>query len=209
MIIVGLTGSIGSGKSTVAGLFKQLGAYVIDWDEMARKAVRPHSRAWRDIVEHFGDAFLNEDLTLNRQRLADAVFADKEKVAVLNRIVHPEVFRDDERITSLIRDVDPDALVIKEIPLLYEADLPITLDKTIVVTAAVKSRLRRLEKKGMRREDALNRMRSQLPPEEKTRSADFIIDNDGSLKDTRKQVEAIYSLLRRRVRRQRRSQEAA
>jgi dephospho-CoA kinase len=207
MIIVGLTGSIGSGKSTVADLFKRLGAYVIDWDELARKAVRPHSNAWREIVEHFGDGFLNEDLTLNRQRLADAVFSDKEKVAVLNRIVHPEVFRDDERITGVIRSLDSDALVIKDIPLLYEADLQISLDKTIVVAAAEKTRLRRLEKKGMAREDALNRMRTQLPLEEKTKAADFVIDNDGSLRKTRKQVEALYSMLRRRASRQRRNHE--
>jgi dephospho-CoA kinase len=207
MIIVGLTGSIGSGKSTVADLFKRLGAYVIDWDELARKAVRPHSNAWREIVEHFGDGFLNEDLTLNRQRLADAVFSDKEKVAVLNRIVHPEVVRDDERITGVIRSLDSDALVIKDIPLLYEADLQISLDKTIVVAAAEKTRLRRLEKKGMAREDALNRMRTQLPLEEKTKAADFVIDNDGSLRKTRKQVEALYSMLRRRASRQRRNHE--
>lgn len=200
MITVGLTGSIGTGKSTVAGLFKELGAYIIDWDELARKAVRPHCKAWREIVEQFGDGYLNEDLTLNRQKLADIVFSDKEKLSILNRIVHPEVFRDDKRITDAIKSLDPDALVVKDIPLLHEADLPISVDKTIVVAAGEKTRLRRLQKKGMTLEDARNRMRSQLTLEEKIKTADFVINNNGSLKDTRRQVEVIHSLLRRGAR---------
>lgn len=207
MIIVGLTGSIGTGKSTVAGLFKELGAYVVDWDELARKVVRPHSKAWIEIVKHFGDDFLNEDLTLNRQKLADTVFSDNEKVTILNQIVHPEVFKEDERITSTIKSLDPDALVIKDIPLLHEADLPICVDKTIVVAASEQTRLRRLEKRGLSRQDAQTRMRSQLPLEEKIRTADFVINNDGSLKETRRQVEAIYSLLKRRARRLKRNKE--
>jgi dephospho-CoA kinase len=197
MIIVGLTGGVGTGKSTVAGFFAQLGAYIIDWDELAREVVCPHSRAWKRIIECFGKDVLNEDLTINRQKLAKIVFTEKGKVEELNQIVHPEVFREDERITNEIRSRDPDALVIKEIPLLFELAEPISVDEVIVVSAGEKTQLRRLKEKGMSRQDAERRMESQHPIEEKIKSADFIVNNDGTQKATKRQVEEIYSLLRK------------
>jgi dephospho-CoA kinase len=197
MIIVGLTGSVGTGKSTVTNFFKELGAYIIDWDELARDVVRPHLKAWQEIVEYFGKDFLNEDLTVNRQKLAEMVFSDKEKVAKLNQIVHPEVFEEDERITDEIKRLDPAALVIKDIPLLFELTRPIFMDKIVVVSASEQTQLRRLEEKGMSREDARSRIKSQLPLKEKIKSADFVINNDGPLEETKKQVEEIYSLLRK------------
>ena len=195
MIIVGLTGSVGTGKSTVANSFKELGAYVIDWDELAREVVRPRSKAWKEIVEHFEKDVFNEDLTINRQKLAEIVFSDKEKLEKLNQIVHPEVFEEDERIANEIRSIDPDALIIKDIPLLFELTRPVFVDKIVVVSASEQTQLRRLEEKGMSREDAQNRIKSQFPLEEKIKSADFVINNDGSLEETKRQVEEIYSLL--------------
>jgi dephospho-CoA kinase len=197
MTIVGLTGSVGTGKSTVTKFFRQLGAYIIDWDELARAVVRPHSKAWKEIVEYFGKDFLNEDLTINRQKLAEVVFSDKEKVTKLNHIVHPEVLKEDERMTSEIKSLDPDALIIKDIPLLFELTRPVYVDKIVVVSASEQTQLRRLEGKGITREDAQSRIKSQLPLEEKIESADFIINNDGPLEETKKQVEEIYSLLRK------------
>jgi len=197
MIIVGLTGSVGTGKSTVTNFFRELGAYIIDWDELAREVIRPHSRAWKEIVGYFGKGILNADLTINRQKLAEIVFPDKKKVTKLNQIVHPEVFKEDERITSEIKSLDPDALIIKDIPLLFELTRPIVVDKVVVVSASEQTQLRRLEEKGMSREDARRRIRSQLPLEEKIKSADFVIDNDGPLEETKRQVEEIYSLLRK------------
>jgi len=196
MIIVGLTGSVGTGKSTVAKFFRELGAYIIDWDELAREVIHPHLRAWKEIVEYFGRDFLNEDLTINRQKLAEVVFSDREKVAKLNQIVHPEVFKEDERITNEIKSLDPDALIIKDIPLLFELTRPIFVDKVVVVSASEQTQLRRLEKKGMNRKDAQSRIKSQLPLAEKIESADFVINNDGSLEETKRQVEELYSLLR-------------
>jgi len=195
MIIVGLTGSVGTGKSTVAKFFRQLGAYVIDWDELARMVIRPHSKAWKEIVEYFGKDFLNEDLTINRQKLAEVVFSDKEKVTKLNRIVHPEVLKEDERITTEIKSIDPDAMIIKDIPLLFELTHPIFVDKIVVVSASEQTQLKRLEEKGITREDAQNRIKFQLPLEEKIKSADFVINNEGSLEETKRQVEEIYTLL--------------
>jgi len=196
MTIVGLTGGLGTGKSTVTGFFQELGAYIIDWDELARDAIRPHSKAWKEIVGRFGKGILNDDLTVNRQKLADVVFSDREKLAKLNQIAHPEVFKEDERITSEIKNLDPDALIIKDIPLLFEVASHIPVDKVVVVSASEQTRLRRLREKGISREDARNRMRFQLPLEQKVVSADLVINNDGSLEETRKQVEKIYSLLK-------------
>jgi len=197
MIIAGLTGSVGTGKSTVANFFKELGAYIIDWDELAREVVHPHLEAWEEIVGVFGKDILNEDLTLNRQKLADMVFPDKEKVAKLNQIVHPQVFKEDARITNEIKSLDPDALILKDIPLLTEEARPLFVDKIIVVAASEQTQIGRLEERGMSREDAQNRIKSQLPLEEKIKFADFVINNDGSLEETKKQVEEVYSLLKK------------
>ena len=197
MIIVGLTGSVGTGKSTVTNFFRELGAYIIDWDELAREVTRPHLKAWKEIVEYFGNDYLNEDLTINRQKLAEIVFSDKERVTKLNQIVHPEVFKEDERITNEIKSLAPDALIIKDIPLLFELTRPVFVDKTVVVSASEQTQLRRLEKRGMSREDTQSRIKSQLPLKEKIKSADFVINNDGPLEETKKQVEEIYSLLRK------------
>jgi len=197
MIIVGLTGSVGTGKSTVTNFFRKMGAYIIDWDELAREVTRPHLRAWKGIVEYFGKDFLNEDLTINRQKLADIVFSNKEKVEKLNQIVHPEVFKEDERITNELKSLDPNALIIKDIPLFFEVARPIFVDKVVVVSASEQTQLRRLKEKGMSQEDARNRIKSQLPLKEKIKSADFVINNDGPPEETKRQVEEIYSLLRK------------
>lgn len=204
MIIVGLTGGVGSGKSTVSSFFKDLGAYIIDWDELAREVTRPHLPAWRETVDYFGEGILNDDLTINRQRLADIVFSDKEQIAKLNQIVHPRVFQEDEIITSEIRSHDPGALIIKDIPLLFEVTPPIRVDEVIVVCASEQTQLRRLERKGIDRKEARRRIEFQLPLEEKIRSADFVINNDGPLEETKRQVEEIHSLLTKEDKRGRR-----
>jgi len=197
MIIVGLTGGMGTGKSTVTNFLRELGAYVIDWDELARKVTRPHSQAWKEIVEHFGKGILNENQTINRQKLADIAFSDREKLAKLNEIVHPRVFEEDERITGEVKSRDPDALIIKDIPLFFEAARHIAVDKIVVVSASEQTQLTRLEEKGITREDALNRIKSQLPLDKKIECADFVINNDGAPEETRRQVVNIYSLLTR------------
>jgi dephospho-CoA kinase len=197
MIIVGLTGGLGTGKSTVTNFFTELGAYIIDWDELAKEVTCPYSKAWEKIVAYFGRNILNDDFTINRQQLADLVFSSREMLERLNQIVHPEVLKEDERITDKIKKRDPRALIIKDIPLLFEVAPPIVVDKIVVVSARRQTQLRRLKEKGMSRDDAENRIKSQLPLEEKIKSADFVISNDGSLEETKKQVEEIYSLLRK------------
>jgi dephospho-CoA kinase len=107
------------------------------------------------------------------------------------------VFKEDERITNELARLDPDALIIKDIPLLFELTRPIYVDKKVVVSASEQTQLKRLEEKGISRKDARNRIKAQLPLEEKLKSADFVINNDGALEDTKRQVEEIYSLLRK------------
>jgi len=201
-MIVGLTGSIASGKSTVANFFKELGAYLIDWDVLAREIVRPHMKAWEGIVEYFGSAVLNEDSTLNRQKLGEIVFGDEEKVKKLDEITHPEIFKEDQRITNEIRNSDPDAVVIKDIPLLGESNSPLTeigfdiiVDKVVVVYASEENQRKRLQERGFATEEAMKRISSQMPLDEKVKFADFVIQNDGSLEETRRQVERVYNAL--------------
>jgi len=195
MIILGLTGSVGTGKSTVASLFKDLGAYIIDWDVVARDVVRPHLKARDGIVQYFGKGVLNEDLTLDRQKLADMVFGDEEKVRKLNQIVHPEVFSEDQRLTQEMRERGENAVVVKDIPLLTKEARGMIVDKIATVSASEEIQLKRLEERGMEMEDARNRIKSQLSLEEKIKFSDFVIYNDGSLEETKRQVEEIYASL--------------
>ncbi|MEW6276416.1 MAG: dephospho-CoA kinase [Bacillota bacterium] len=195
-MIVGLTGGIAAGKSTVSQMFKDLGAYLIDFDELAREVVKPGKRAWQKIVEYFGNDILNEDLTLNRQKLGELVFHDPKKLRKLNEIVHPEVFREDQKITDEILSKNPRALIIKDIPLLTEAGAQKLVEKIIVVYASSQTQLERMIERGFNEEEARARIDAQAPLEEKLKYADFIIYNDGPLEDTRKQVAEIYLKLR-------------
>ena len=196
VIIVGLTGGIASGKSTVGGMFKQLGAYLIDFDVLAREVVRPHLKAWKGIVEHFGTEVLNEDLTINRGMLAEMVFNDNAKLGKLNEIVHPAVLEEDEQRMEEIRRIDPAAIVVKDIPLLFEMDYREFVDKVVVVYASEENQMKRLIDRGLDREGAAKRIGAQMPLAEKVNLADFVIQNNGSLAETRRQVEMIYNALR-------------
>jgi len=200
-MIVVLTGGIASGKSTVARFFKELGAHIIDWDVLAREVVKPHLKAWKEIVEYFGREILNEDLTLNRKKLAEVVFGNEEKVEKLDHLTHPEMLKEDKRITNEIRSSNPDALIIKDIPLLGEGKSPLIwadlrIDKIVVVYASVENQIKRLREKGFTLDEAKKRISSQIPLKEKIKFADFVIYNDGSIEETKRQVEEIYAKLK-------------
>jgi len=194
-MIVGLTGGIGSGKTTVADFLRELGAYVIDWDELGREVVRPHTKAWETIVGHFGEGVLLEDLTLDRAKMSDIVFNDEGERAVLNSIVHPEIYREDIRLTEEQKKLHPRGLIVKDIPLLYEGSLASIVEKVIVVYASDANRLCRLSGKGVSEEETIRRISAQLPLDEKVKLTDFVIDNDGSIEETRRQTEQVYALL--------------
>ena len=200
-MIVVLTGGIASGKSTVAQFFKELGAHIIDWDVLAREVVKPYLKVWKEIVEYFGREILNEDLTLNRKKLAEVVFGNEEKVEKLDHLTHPEMLKEDKRITNEIRSSDPDALIIKDIPLLGEGKSPLIwadlkIDKIVVVYASVENQIKRLREKGFTLDEAKKRISSQISLKEKIKFADFVIYNDGSIEETKRQVGEIYTELK-------------
>ncbi len=194
-MIAGLTGGIATGKSTVARLFQELGAHVIDFDVLAHEVTRPGLKAWEEIVKFFGVEILNPDQTINRKKLGRLVFDDPEKLARLNQIVHPAVFEEDQKITAQILAWDPRAVIIKEIPLLIEAGAGHLVEKIIVVYASPEVQLQRLLARGLDRDEALKRINAQAPLSEKMKWADFVIYNDGNLEETRRQVEEVYQQL--------------
>ncbi len=160
MILVGLTGGIATGKSTVAGMFKRCGATVIDADALAREVVEPGKPAWREIVKTFGKDVINPDRTLNRQTLGVMVFGHPAKLRRLERIIHPRVAREQIRLTKQAARNDPKAVVIYDVPLLFEAGIDTRVDTTIVVTADRETQIARLKKRnGLSRAEALRRAR--------------------------------------------------
>jgi dephospho-CoA kinase len=198
MTVVGITGTIGTGKSTVTKMFADLGAFVIDSDQLARQVVEPGKPAWQGIKDNFGPDVLNADGTINRQKLAAVVFNNPDKLSKLDAIVHPEVIMEDQRLAKESMAADPNRLIIKDIPLLLEAGPEIArtlVDKIIVVYASPPVQIRRLIERGMSENDARNRISSQIPVKDKVKYADFVINNDGSLEETRKQVLDIFRQL--------------
>jgi dephospho-CoA kinase len=198
MIMAGVTGTIGTGKSTVARMFAEMGAFVIDHDKLSREVVEPGKPAWQAIADYFGSAVLNADRRINRQALAGIVFSDAVKLQKLNSIVHPAVLEEDQRLVEERRLVDPGGLIIKDVPLLLEAGPEIArllVDKIIVVFASPEVQLKRLIARGVPGEDARSRIRTQLPVSEKTGYADYVVNNDGTLEETMQQVKDIYSKL--------------
>jgi dephospho-CoA kinase len=201
MIMAGVTGTIGTGKSTVARMFAEMGAFVIDHDKLSREVVEPGKPAWQAIADYFGSAVLNADRRINRQALAGIVFSDAVKLQKLNSIVHPAVLEEDQRLVEERRLVDPGGLIIKDVPLLLEAGPEIArllVDKIIVVFASPEVQLKRLIARGVPGEDARSRIRTQLPVSEKTGYADYVVNNDGTLEETMQQVKDIYSKLTNR-----------
>lgn len=193
--VVGLTGSIASGKSTVAAMFKELGACIIDADQLAREVVIPEKPAWQDIRRHFGDEILLEDGNINRPKLAEIIFANDQAREELNRIVHPRVFDlINDRIGQAQEQSCP--LILVDVPLLYENNRADMYEQVIVVYVPQEIQLQRLIKRnGLSEKQAMQRIASQMSPEEKRKYADFVIDNSGSLDETRLQVQRLYEKL--------------
>ena len=181
MILVGLTGGIATGKSTIAKMFKRCGAVVIDADELAREVVKPGKPAWREIVKTFGKTVLNPDRTLNRHALGAIVFGNRTKLRQLERMIHPRVAREQARLTRQAARKDPNAVVIYDVPLLFEAGIDKRVDTIIVVSTDRETQIARLKKRnGLTRAEAVRRIRSQMPLANKARLADFVLQ--GTLK---------------------------
>lgn len=197
MIIAGLTGGIATGKSTVAAFFRQAGAIIIDADRIAREVVRPGLPAWCRIVEAFGREILREDGEIHRERLGGVIFHDAARKAILNRIVHPFVFEAMADEMEAVRRADPRGVVIQDIPLLFESGMERALPRIIVVYVPESVQLIRLMRRNHLSEaEAMARIRSQIPIEEKKRRADILIDNSGTLAETQARSLAVYALLK-------------
>ncbi len=197
MILVGLTGGVATGKSTVAKMFKQCGATVIDADLLARQVVEPGKPAWRAIVKLFGKAVLNQDRSLDRQTLGSIVFRNRTKRRQLERIIHPRVAREQQRLVRRIAKGKPHAVVIYEVPLLFEAGVDRRVDTIVVVTADRETQIVRLTKRSsLSRAEALRRIRSQMPLAKKIEQADHVLNGTLPRPSLRKQVGQLFKSLR-------------
>ncbi|MDI6870938.1 MAG: dephospho-CoA kinase [Bacillota bacterium] len=194
---LGLTGGLGSGKSRVAQALQELGAAVIDADQLAREAVAPGTPGYRAVVEAFGREYLAADGSLDRQKLGRLVFADESARRRLEAIIHPEVIRlMRARVEALERAGAP--VVVLEVPLLFEAGLENEVDKVVVVDAPEEVRVARVAARGsLTAGEARQRLAAQLPLGEKVRRADYVIDNSGRWEETQLQVERLWEEIRR------------
>ena len=195
--IVGITGPIGAGKSTVLRILRQLGADTIDADQIAREVMEPGGAAYDAVVAAFGPRILADNGRIDRGRLADIVFSDPQALRRLEGIVHPAVF---EAVKRRIEESNRPVIALEAIKLL-EAGLSLTLcDEVWVVVADQAVQLQRLRARGVPEEEALRRLAAQMPREEYIRRADVVIDNRGSLDDLRQQVEAAWASVQARLR---------
>lgn len=190
-LILGLTGSIATGKSTVSLMFDDYEIPVIDADKVARQVVVPGEQAYNEIVKEFGEDILREDKMLDRKKLGSIVFADKEKRKKLNNIIHPQIRK------KMLHDRDQlveqgEKCVVLDIPLLFESELTHFVDKVIVVYADPKIQLERLmERDESTEEEAKQRINSQMSIKEKAARADAVINNNGTKFETYEQLEKI------------------
>lgn len=197
MLSVGLTGGIGAGKSEVSRLLVERGAVLIDADRIAREVVAPGTPGLAAVVETFGEEVLAEDGSLDRARLGSIVFADRERLAALNSIVHPLV---GARSKELSEAAPEDAVVVHDVPLLTENGLAPLYDLVVVVDASPDTQLDRLVRlRGMTEEDARARMAAQATREQRRAVADIVIDNDVPLDELIRRVDEVWAELVRRA----------
>jgi dephospho-CoA kinase len=199
MLKIAITGGAGTGKSTVARMFKELGAEVLDADAIARDAVAVGQPAWQELRRLYGDDYFNPDGTLNRSRLAQLVFADPEARRRLDELIHPRVAQElQARLAELARRGV--RLVLVEVPLLYETGREAAFDRVIVVSAPEEDRIRRLRERDRRGAAEIRGiLAAQWPLPDKVARADYVVDNGGDLGRTRHQVKNIWAELKNQL----------
>jgi dephospho-CoA kinase len=200
LLKVGLTGGMACGKSVVGEMFARLGAHVIQSDTVAHQLMQPGEPVYEEVVRRFGAGILNPDRTVNRAKLAEAAFAELPRIAELNRIVHPAVIEYENRWMQEIGGRDLHAIAMVEAALILEARSANRFDRLIVVTCRPEQRIERWASRAKvgldtARKEVTRRMAAQLPDEEKIKAADYVIDNSGSLDETRKRIEQVYGML--------------
>jgi dephospho-CoA kinase len=202
MLKVGLTGGIATGKSLVAGMFAELGAHIIDADRIGHELMNPGEPVYDEIVKRFGTEILNSDKSVNRAKLAELAFDQRRpRIYELNSLLHPGIILRYEKRMEEIGTREPNAIVMLEAALLLEAGLRRRFDRIIVVSCKPQQRIERWEKRlhvdaDAARREVTRRMMAQAPDEAKIQAADYVIDNSGSVEETRKQVEKVFATLR-------------
>ena len=198
MLLVGLTGGLGAGKSTVARMLGDRGAVVVDADQLARQALEPGTRAFKEVCDLFGDEVLTAAGELDRRVLAEKVFADEEKRRALESITHPEVFR---KLAEIVEEHQgSDAVVVFDAPLILETGFDEAVDVLVVVTASEEKQVARvMADRGMAEKDARARIAAQVDPEKRATRADVVIPNDGSQGDLQARVAELWEDLRKRA----------
>lgn len=196
MLKVGLTGGIASGKSTVSEIFASLGAKILDADEVAREVLLPGQPGWTRLRQVFGRDFFNSDGTVRRKKLRKLVFADPEKRKQLNAIVHPEVMREINRRAETLSSSIKAGVLLVDVPLLLEVGVANRFDKVVVVYASKSVQIKRLmQRDGISEEEAKQALKAQMVLKKKVEQADYVIDNNGGLEETRIQVKQVWDEL--------------
>ena len=196
MLRVGLTGSIGVGKSFVAGVLAELGCHVLDADVTAREVVEPNSVALEKVVAEFGAEILQPDGTLDRTKLGNLVFGDQQRRATLNSILHPYIIARQDELLREWEAVDPYGIAVIDAALMIESGGYKRFDKLIVVHCRLEIQLQRLMlRNDLSREEAEKRVAAQMSQDEKKKFADYLIDTSEGFEDTRRQTESVYAAL--------------
>jgi dephospho-CoA kinase len=197
-LLLGVTGGIASGKTTVANMLKELGAPIVDFDLISRQVVDPGQPALKDIVDYFGKQVLKEDGTMDRKKVSDIVFRDFEKRKKLESFIHPRLGEIVNRQINEYAARDPEAIIQVVVPLMIEFNMQWMYHKLLLVYIPREMQVERLAKRdGISREEAAQILKSQLPIDEKLGYADFVIHNDKSLEETRRQVEELWQTLKK------------
>lgn len=197
-LLVGLTGTMGSGKSTTASILKKMGAFIIDADAICRELVQPNRPAWKEVVQTFGEKILQgNDQEIDRGKLAQIVFNDKTKKKQLENILHPRVITEEKKLAEQIFKDHSEAIVIVEAALLIESGNHRRMDKTIVVTCDEEQSIQRSMKRSfLSRDEAISRIQNQMPQAEKIKEADYVLQNNSKQEDLEVKVQALYSELK-------------
>jgi|YelNatPaOPRAMG01_1025707.scaffolds.fasta_scaffold07275_4 dephospho-CoA kinase len=198
MLKVGLTGGIASGKTTIAQLLVEKGAYHIDFDELAHEVERMGTSTWQKIVQAFGQDILHGDGSIDRKKLGAIVFSNPERLQLLNKIVHPAVIEEWRKRCDEIGEKDGEAIILSDVPLLFEAGLRGLFDFVILIYSPPELQIKRLmERNGLTEGEAKIRLAAQMPIKEKIPLADYVFDNSAPLNETLSQVDSLWEELRR------------
>lgn len=193
---IALTGGIATGKSTVAGIFANLGASILDADEVAREVVKPGTHCWQQLRDFLGPTYFEENGALRRRKLREQIIHDSQCRSTVNAILHPCIVQEMDRRWQLLRTLQPSPIVIFDIPLLFEAGLSHHFDTIILVYASREIQIERLmSRDGLSHAEAAQTLTMQLPIEAKKATSQFIIDNSRDLDDTRRQVKSLWERL--------------